>query len=92
MLLTAGPGFFDDPEARQLLDEVERLAGSIYRAFTTTNGGPLNPEIRDRLKTEMAQVEAAAQPLVGRIPVEEWALSDQSEQVENNAPRGAGEL
>src|ERR1700691_3719610 len=79
MLLTAGPGFFDDPQARQFLDEVERLAGSIYRVFTTTTGR-LNADVRKRLKSEMAQVEAAAQPLVGRIPVEEWALSDRPEQ------------
>ncbi|HEY5271835.1 MAG TPA: hypothetical protein VIJ34_01230 [Acidimicrobiales bacterium] len=36
MLLTAGPGFFDDRQARQFLEQVERLAGSIYRAFTAT--------------------------------------------------------
>jgi hypothetical protein len=85
MLLTAGPGFFDDPEARQFLDDVERLAGSIYRVFTTTTGSPLNADIRKRLKSEMAQVEAATHPLVGRIPVEEWALSDRPEQPENDS-------
>jgi hypothetical protein len=90
MLLTAGPGFFDDPQARQFLDEVERLAGSIYRVFTTTTGSPLNANVRKRLKSEMAQVEAAAQPLVGRIPVEEWALSDRPEQPENDS-KGARE-
>jgi hypothetical protein len=89
MLLTAGPGFFDDPQARQFLDEVERLAGSIYRVFTATTGR-LNADVRKRLKSEMAQVEAAAQPLVGRIPVEEWALSDRPEQPEDDS-KGAVE-
>jgi hypothetical protein len=89
MLLTAGPGFFDDPQARRFLDEVERLAGSIYRVFTTTTGR-LNADVRKRLKSEMAQVEAAAQPLVGRIPVEEWALSDRPEQPEDDS-KGAVE-
>ena len=90
MLLTAGPGFFDDPQARQFLEKVERLAGSIYRAFTTTTGGPLNPEIRELLSAEMTLVVAAAHPLVGRIPVEEWALSDQPEQPEDDS-KGGGE-
>lgn len=89
MLLTAGPGFFDDPQARRFLDEVERLAGSIYRVFTATTGR-LNADVRKRLKSEMAQVEAAAQPLVGRIPVEEWALSDRPEQPEDDS-KGAVE-
>jgi uncharacterized protein (DUF2267 family) len=89
MLLTAGPGFFDDPQARQFLEKVERLAGSIYRAFTTATGATLNPDISERLKAEMAQLVAAADPLVGRIPVEEWALSDPPEQPGNDS-KGAG--
>jgi hypothetical protein len=86
MLLTAGPNLFDDPEARQFLEKVERLAGSVYRAFTTTTGAPLSPEVRERLGAEMAELEAAAAPLVGRIPVEEWALSNRPEQAETDAP------
>jgi hypothetical protein len=90
MLLTAGPSLFDDPQARQFLEQVERLAGSVYRAFTTVTGAPLSPDVRARLKAEMDQVVAAATPLVGRIPVEEWALSDRPEQSENNSSSGGG--
>jgi hypothetical protein len=89
MLLTAGPGFFDDPQARQFLEKVERLAGSIYRAFKTALGGPLSSDVSELLKAEMAQLVAAADPLVGRIPVEEWALSDRPEQSGNDS-KGAG--
>jgi hypothetical protein len=88
MLLTAGPVLFDDPQARQFLAKVERLAGSIYRALTTTTGGPLNPNIRERLKAEMAELEEAANPLVGRIPVEEWALPDPPGQPDNDSKDG----
>src|SRR5580698_8547115 len=58
MLLTAGPSLFDDPQARQFLEQVERLAGSVYRAFTTVTGAPLSPDVRARLKAEMDQVVA----------------------------------
>jgi hypothetical protein len=90
MLLTAGPVLFDDPQARQFLAQVERLAGTIYRSFTTTTRGPLTPDIRDRLKAEMAQLAEAANPLIGRIPVEEWALPDSPEQPEDDSKDGGG--
>jgi hypothetical protein len=82
MLLTAGPGFFDDPQARQFLERVERLAGSIYRALTATTTGALDPDIHEHLRDEMAQLAAVADPLVGRIPLEEWALADRPGQTE----------
>jgi hypothetical protein len=88
MLLTAGPVLFDDPQARQFLANVERLAGSIYRAFTTTTGGPLNANIRERLKAEMAQLVEAANPLIGRIPVEEFELPDSPELPDDNSKDG----
>jgi hypothetical protein len=80
MLLTASPAFFDDPEARQFLERVERLAGSIYRAFTVTATGAFDVATRERLAAEMALLAAVADPLVGRIPVEEWALADRPGQ------------
>lgn len=91
MLLTAGPGFFDDPQARQFLERVERLAGSIYRAFTATAAGPLNPETREHLEAEMSHLSEVADPLVGRIPVEEWALADRPVQPEQGPESGDGQ-
>jgi hypothetical protein len=85
MLLTAGPVLFDDPQARQFLTKVELLAGTIYRAFTTTTGGPVTPEVRERLKAEMTQLVEAANPLVGRIPVEEWEVPNSPEQPEDDS-------
>jgi hypothetical protein len=90
MLLTAGPVLFDDPQARQFLEQVERLAGSIYRAFTTMTAGKLNADLRGRLQVEMTQLVDAANPLIGRIPVEEWALPDPPEQSDDN-PKDGGE-
>jgi hypothetical protein len=82
MLLTAGPAFFDDPQARQFLEGVERLAGSVYRAFTATVSGPLHPATRERLEAEMTQLTGIANPLLSRIPTEEWALADRPGQAE----------
>jgi hypothetical protein len=84
MLLTAAPGLFDDPQARLFLERVERLAGSIYRAFSANADGPLNSNTRKRLEAQMAELAAVADPLVGRIPVEEWALADRPDQPEND--------
>jgi hypothetical protein len=90
MLLTAGPVLFDDPQARQFLTKVELLAGTIYRAFTTTTGGPVTPEVRERLKAEMTQLVEAANPLVGRIPVEEWEVANSPEQPEDDSKDARG--
>jgi len=85
MLLTAGPGFFDDRQARQFLEQVERLAGSIYRAFTATAPGPLSADVRERLETEMTRLAGIADPIVARIPTPDWALADRPDQQENDA-------
>jgi hypothetical protein len=91
MLLTSGPSFYDDPLARQFFERLERLAGSIYRAFSAAAALPLESEIRERLMAEMAELATLADPLIARIPTEEWAVADrpvppESSDLDERAP------
>ncbi len=77
MLLTASPSFFDDPVARQFLEQVERLTGSMLRALSSRrpDGGP-DPAVTERLRADMARLKTIAAPLLARIPVDQWPLAD----------------
>jgi hypothetical protein len=68
MLLTASSSLFDDPVARQFLQEVERFSGLMFRTISTSSGGVLSADGRARLTSEMSQLKETVQPLLARIP------------------------
>lgn len=84
MLLTAGPSFFDDPQARQFLEQVERMAALIYRFFTSKSASSNAEDIRRRLKVEMEQLKTVSGPLIARIPGEEWSMIRQTDPAYND--------
>ncbi|MGA2519972.1 MAG: hypothetical protein ABSG81_04035 [Acidimicrobiales bacterium] len=77
MLLTASVSFFDDPVARQFLEQVERLMGSMLRALSSAggDGGP-DPAVTEHLTADMARLKTIATPLLARIPLAEWPMVD----------------
>jgi len=80
MLLTASPNLFDDPAARSFLGQLERFAATMFRAVASRSGGAPTAESRDRLGSEMAQLQTSIQPLLARIPAEDQPLLEGSEQ------------
>jgi hypothetical protein len=48
MILVASPALFDDPEARLFLEEVQRLAGTMYGALALCKISPAPPTGRRR--------------------------------------------
>jgi len=69
MLLAASPNLFDDPEARLLLERVERISVSMLQSLSATPGSTQSADSRERLASQMAQAQAAVDPLVARIPI-----------------------
>ena len=59
MILVASPALFDDPEARLFLEEVQRLAGTMYALWPCTRSYPPRPggRRRHRRRLEGGQVE-----------------------------------
>jgi hypothetical protein len=74
MLLTASPSLFDDPEAHQFLDQVERFSVSMFRAANASSESVLSDDRREKLKAEMAQLKATVEPLLTRIPPPDRSL------------------
>ena len=70
MLLVVSASLFDDRVARLFLTEVQRLAGSMYRALasTTPSSPGLGSDGVGPLRAERLQVDASIKPLAERIP------------------------
>lgn len=79
MLLTASPSLFDDPDARHVLEQLERFSISMLRALSTSPGG-VGTQDRDLLASELVRLRAAVEPLVQRIPAEDRSLLEGSAQ------------
>jgi hypothetical protein len=77
MLLTSSPSLFDDPEARLFLESVQRLAGTIVRAFSSSPVVRTSRPSRDSLIAEMSQVRVSAAPLIARLSAEYRAGIDE---------------
>jgi hypothetical protein len=73
MLLTASPALFEDPQARQFLQEVERFSGLILSKVHTSDG-TLADSDRASLEAEFSKVAQAVQPLMARIPGADQSL------------------
>ena len=80
MLLTASPNLFDDPQARVFLESVQRLAGAMVRAASSTRveGGRESADQRARLTAAMSAVEASRTPLLARLPAEYRSTVEES--------------
>lgn len=70
MLLTASPNLFDDPQARVFLENVQRLAGSIYRVAAAAARGPVSTDLQAFLTNAMSAVQTSREPLAARLPLE----------------------
>ncbi len=78
MLLTASPNLFDDPEARRLLEEVERFSVSMIRTVSSSSATTLSTQNREQLAAEMAKLKTTVAPLLARIPLQDRALLEGS--------------
>ena len=67
MLLTAAPGLFDDPVARQFLEEAQRFSASVLRVALRPQR-QLSEDDRAHLQSAMSQLQAAVEPLFTRVP------------------------
>ncbi len=74
MLLTASPNLFDDPAARRFLEQVERFSVSMVRTVSASSAAALSSASRERLTTEMSQLQTTVEPLLARIPPNDRAL------------------
>jgi hypothetical protein len=66
MLLTASTILFDDPQARVFLENVQRLAGTMFRATSSARSSELQPQ----LEAAMSAVQTSRLPLLARLPAE----------------------
>ncbi|HZQ86930.1 MAG TPA: hypothetical protein VFA83_18940 [Acidimicrobiales bacterium] len=70
MLLTAAPNLFDDLDARRFLEEAERLSVLLVRAAADRSGDAFSASV----ELARSRLDAAAEPLVSRIPAHDRAL------------------
>jgi len=80
MLLTASPNLFDDPLARSLLEEVERLSASMIRLVPVARAAGLSGDDRQRLASEMSRLKELVDPLLARIPERDRGLLEGGSQ------------
>jgi hypothetical protein len=74
MLLTASPSLFDDPVARRFLEQAERFSALMLRLVSASSHAPLSPNERQRLASEMSDLETTMKPLLARIPTGDGTL------------------
>ena len=74
MMLTASSSLFDDPEARRLLEQVERFSVSMLSAVSPKTQSKSGEDPRGALTSELALVQAAVAPLLGRLPAQDQPL------------------
>ncbi len=86
MILVASPALFDDPEARQFLEEVQRLAATMYTALAVM--AATDPTVRatgaqllDRLGAYRAQIKARIAVLATRLPARDRAPLEELDDV-----------
>ncbi len=81
MILVASPALFDDPDARRFLEEVERLAGTMYGALALHKLSPAPPKagadsIVASLRAGRSKVDARIGPLAARLADKDRAPLD----------------
>ena len=81
MILVASPALFDDPEARLFLEEVQRLAGTMYGALALHKISPTPPTgggdgTVARLRAGRLNMGARVGPLAARLPDKDRAPLD----------------
>lgn len=71
MVLTAAPALFDDPAARDFMDQVERFSAMLVRLGLTRPGHAVTDADRAKLSDAKDVVRAAVQPLLSRLDIRE---------------------
>jgi hypothetical protein len=66
-LLIAAPALFDDPEARDFMDQAERFSALLVRIGLNRPGQDISDAARERLSTAKDAMSAAVQPLLARL-------------------------
>ncbi len=67
MVLTAAPALFDDPEAREFMEQAERFSGMLLRVEINGEGHELTDADRGKLTEAKQTLSTAAQPLLARL-------------------------
>ena len=71
MILTASPNLFDDPQARAFLEDIQQLAGSMFRVTRSIRtAGAVPAERQAALDAAMFAVKTTGAPLLARLPPE----------------------
>ena len=81
MILVASPALFDDPEARLFVEEVQRLAGTMYGALALYKISPAPPTAGGdgsvaRLRAGRSNIGARVGPLAARLADKDRAPLD----------------
>jgi hypothetical protein len=76
MVLTASSNLFDDPEARRLLEQVERFSVSMLSAVSPEAKAKAKSgeDPRAGLTSELEILQATVAPLLGRLPAQDQPL------------------
>jgi hypothetical protein len=74
MVLTASSSLFDDPEARRLLEQVERFSVSMLSAVSPKTKAKSGEDPRRALASELALLQDTVAPLLGRLPAQDQPL------------------
>jgi hypothetical protein len=68
MVLIAAPALFDDPEARDFMEQAERFSALLVRIGLSRPGQGVTDADRDKLSKAKDAMSAAVQPLLARLP------------------------
>jgi hypothetical protein len=94
MILVASPAFFDDPEARQFLEDVQRLAATMYAALALHKVSRAAAGSDDgtvaALKAAKAKMDARLLPLRARLPEEDISSLNAHLDLTTRLPEPAG--
>lgn len=67
MVLTAAPALFDDPEARDFMEQVEEFSSMVLRTGLSRPGHDVTDADRAKLSEAKEALSAAVQPLLARL-------------------------
>ena len=79
MVLTAAPALFEDPSAREFMENVEQFSSMLIRIGLSRPGREATDADRAKLSESKRTLSAAVQPLLSRLDIHEVTAVEDDE-------------